>query len=172
MKNSKFLLAITIVSAVALGPGCLPWREIVIAQPAIEPELTQKFKKLLPEATEFKAVVKGEEVVYYKAYNKAGKIIGSAFIAEKYAFTDRLEIIGIVDLDYWVASINVERHPEYRGNLEIIDPKFETQFVGLSMEELHLSPNGKVNAVTGATISSNAVVEAVRKRIEEIKRLP
>lgn len=135
----------------------------------IPPELKEKFLRLLPQAAEFKAVVKDEKVIYYEAYDKAGLLIGYAFVTKAYGPTDRLEVVGIVDLDYKVAAIDVERIPGTEVfNPLIEEPEFENEFVGLSVEELYLSPEGKVDAVTGATISSDAVTDAVRKKVEEI----
>lgn len=135
----------------------------------IPPELKEKFLRLLPEAAEFKAVVKDEKVIYYEAYDEAGMLIGYAFDTKAYAPTDRLEIVGIVDLDYKVVAIDVERIPGTEVlNPLIEEPEFENEFVGLSVEELYLSPEGKVDAVTGATISSDAVTDTVREKIEEI----
>jgi len=153
--------------------GGAMWRLLVPVKPVVgreivEPKSTQKFKKLLPEAAQFKAVVKDEETVYYEAYDAEGLLIGYAFIADRYAFTDRLEIVGIVDLDYKVDAIDVERYPEFYGNPGIIEPEFEEQFIGLSVEEIYLSPDGEIDAVSGATISSTAVTNAVREKIEEI----
>jgi electron transport complex protein RnfG len=77
--------------------------------------------------------------------------------------------VGIVDLAYKVVAIDVERIPGTEVlNPLIEEPEFENEFVGLSVEELYLSPEGKVDAVTGATISSDAVTDTVREKIEEI----
>ena len=136
----------------------------------IPPELKEKFLRLLPEAADFKAVVKDEKVIYYEAYDETGLLIGYAFVTKAYGPSDRLEVVGIVDLDYKVAAIDVEPLPEHPHlfNPQIREPEFEDQFVGLSVEELYLSPEGKIDAVTGATLSSEAVTEAVREKIEEI----
>jgi len=137
--------------------------------PPIEPALAEKFKRLLPDAVDFKPVGKDGKVIYYEGYNNKGILIGYAFGARAYAETDKLEIVGIVDLDYRVVAIDVEPLPGTGlVRLGIAQPAFDHEFVGLSVKELHLSPDGKVDAVTGATMSSAAVTDAIREKIEEI----
>ncbi len=49
---------------------------------------------------------------------------------------------------------------------KIVEDSFLSQFKGLSMDEVALSRDGgKVDAITGATISSSAVVEGVKEAI-------
>ncbi|MBW2674938.1 MAG: hypothetical protein JRD89_16245, partial [Deltaproteobacteria bacterium] len=112
--------------------------------PVIPPELKEKFLRLLPEAAEFKAVVKDEKVIYYEAYDETGSLIGYVFITKAYGPSDRLEVVGIVDLDYKVAAIDVEPLPEHPHlfNQKIREQEFEDQFTGLSVKELHPSPEG------------------------------
>ncbi|MCD6510999.1 MAG: FMN-binding protein [Thaumarchaeota archaeon] len=136
----------------------------------IPPELKKKFLKLLPEAAEFKPVVKDGEVIYYEAYDKTGSLIAYAFAKKAYGPSERLEVVGIINLDYKVVAIDVEPLPQnpHLLNPKIIGPEFEDQFVGLSVKELYLSPKGKIDAASGATLSSEAVTNAVRETIEEI----
>lgn len=139
----------------------------------IEAELREKFLKLLPEAAEFKSVVRDERVIYYEAYDKAGSLIGYTFITKAYGPSDGMEIVGIVNLDYRVEVIDVEPLPErpHLYNPLIGEADFEDQFIGLSVDELFLSPEGKIDAITGATISSKAVTDAIKEKIEEILKV-
>jgi hypothetical protein len=136
--------------------------------PSVNPTLAQKFRGTLEGAVDFKPVGKEGKVLYYEAYNSAGMLIGYAFDVTAYAPTDTLEMIGIVDLNYKVVAVDIEQlSPELR-NPEIIQPTFAHEFVGLSEKELFLSPQGHIDAVTGATLSSGAVTDAVRGKVEEI----
>jgi len=138
--------------------------------PPIEPAIAEKVKRLLPEAVDFKPVGKEGKVIYYEAYDKTGMLIGYAFDTRAYAPTDRLEIVGVVNLDYKVLVIDIEPiqgHPELH-DARIAEPAFEHEFAGLSMKDLDVSPKGKIDAITGATVSSQAVTEAVRSEIEAI----
>ncbi|MBN1521897.1 MAG: RnfABCDGE type electron transport complex subunit G [Candidatus Aureabacteria bacterium] len=53
---------------------------------------------------------------------------------------------------------------------EVQRPWFQKQYENLSLEELWLkkqNENGKIEAITGATITSNAVTQAVRESLEQ-----
>jgi len=135
----------------------------------INPELKEKFLKVLPSATNFKPVLKNEEVLYYEAYDDKGALIGYTFVAEAKAPTDQLEVVGAVDLDYKVVAVDVEAISTNVWKQEICGTEFENQFVGLSVGELELAKDGgKVDGVTGATMSSKAVTEAIKLKIQEI----
>ena len=53
---------------------------------------------------------------------------------------------------------------------EIIKPWFQEQYIGLNLEELWLKSeksSGKIEAITGATITSDAITKTVRKSMEK-----
>ncbi|MEM1583263.1 MAG: cytochrome b/b6 domain-containing protein [Nitrososphaerota archaeon] len=145
--------------------------EVVEAPPPIEKELADKFKELFPTAYDFVPVVKDGKIVYYEIYDAEGMLIGYGFHERVYAPTDRLTVTGIIDLDYKVRMIDVEKlKPDIHVlNDKILDPDFENQFIGLTIEEMRLSPEGKIDAVSGATISSTLIVETIRKILEEVQ---
>ncbi|UZE92244.1 MAG: FMN-binding protein [Methanosarcinales archaeon] len=134
-------------------------------------ELAPVFSQVMPGAAQFKPVVgEGNEIVYYEAYNEEGRLIGYTFVAEKEGFKGPIEIVGGVDLNYKVTAIMVIKQTETPGlGAKIATPGFQGQFSGVSVEELNLSPEGKIDAVTGATISSQAVVDAIREKVTEIE---
>ncbi|MDW8077225.1 MAG: cytochrome b/b6 domain-containing protein [Nitrososphaerota archaeon] len=144
--------------------------EVTEAPPPIAPELAEKFRKLLPEAYGFVPIVKEGKIAYYEIYDKTGNLIAYGFYTRAYAPTDRLQIIGIVGLDYKIKSIDVDRiEPGTKlHNESIIESEFEDRFIGLTVDEVKPSPEGKVDAISGATISSVAVIDAVRNALNSI----
>lgn len=144
--------------------------EVIEAPPPIAPELAERFKKLLPEAHSFLPIIKDGKIVYYEIYDVKGNLIAYGFHTRAYAPTDRLQIFGIVDLNYRIRTIDIDRIESGARlhNEQIIEPEFEDRLVGLSVEELALSPEGKVDAISGATLSSSAVIEATRNAIRGI----
>ena len=49
----------------------------------------------------------------------------------------------------------------------VLSEKFQSQFKGKTLEEMKLkNDGGKLDAITGATISSKAAIKAVRKGME------
>lgn len=146
--------------------------EVVEALPPIDPEVAERFKKILPEAFEFAPVIKEGKILYYEIYDEKGSLIAYGFDERVYAPTDRLRITGIIGLDYKIRALDVDRlQPDIQLlRDEIIEPAFENQFIGLRVEDLYLSPQGKIDAVSGATISSTRIVETVRKILSGIQQ--
>ena len=127
--------------------------------------------RIMPDATQFTPVMGGDdEPVYYEAYDDEGKLVGYAFFVVKEGSQGPILLAGAIDLDYNVIAIKVVRHSETPGlGARIKESAFQNQFLGLTTGELHLSPEGKIDAITGATVSSQAVVDAMRNKIGEIQ---
>lgn len=137
----------------------------------IMPELMQIFKQLIPDAAEFKPVMKGDVVMFFEAYDEDGALMGYTFLGQEMGYAAPIVVAGAVDLDYKIIDVAVIKHSETPriGDRIQVDRDFLKQFKGLTVEELKLSTEGgKVDAITGVTISSKAVVDAIRKKLEEI----
>jgi uncharacterized protein with FMN-binding domain len=52
--------------------------------------------------------------------------------------------------------------------MEVTEPGFEKQFIGLMVDEVNLSPDGKIDAITDATLSSTWITDGIRQKVEEI----
>lgn len=145
--------------------------EVAEAPPPIQKEIADKFKELFPIAYDFISVMKDGKIMYYEIYDAEGMLVGYGFHERVYAPTDRLTVTGIIDLDYRIKVIDVEKlKPDIHVlNEKILKPDFENQFIGLTIEEMNLSPEGKIDAVSGATISSTLIVETIRKVLEEVQ---
>ncbi|MBM3709310.1 MAG: FMN-binding protein [Actinobacteria bacterium] len=81
-----------------------------------------------------------------------------------------------MDSNYQIKGISILSNTETPGlGTRITEISFTDQFKGLGLEDISLSKDGgKIDAITGATISSRAVTNAVRdeieKKIETIKK--
>ena len=164
LTRREFLIA---TAGIALGAQALTWKKLVLAQP-VDPKLERQFKELLPEAAEFKPVVEDKKVVFYEAYDKAGTLIGYPFVTKAYGPSESFKVIGIVSLDYKVTAIDVIPYLEHLLNPKLVEPEFEDQFIGLSVKELSLSPDGEIDAATGATISAGAITYAIKRKVDAI----
>lgn len=84
-------------------------------------------------------------------------------------FGGKIELIIGMLIDGTVTGYKVIQQNETPGlGTKITENKFSKQFVGLNAhsDNFELSKNGgEIDALTGATISSNAVVEAVKKAV-------
>jgi electron transport complex protein RnfG len=67
--------------------------------------------------------------------------------------------------------MDVLSHEETPGlGAKIVEDGFQSQFIDIPTESLGLSSaGGSIDAITGATISSQAVVDALNTKISEIE---
>jgi len=143
----------------------------------------EDFKRLLPQIAEMKQLVSDGEVVCWEAYDESGHLIGYAFakdIPEAVADIpgvedmDRYQVFGIVDpKEYKIIKLDIAIHPEMVKDkepwtMDVTEPDFEKQFIGLMVEEVNLSPDGKIDAITDATLSSTWITDGIRQKVQEI----
>lgn len=141
----------------------------------------ERFTRLLPEIAQIKPVASDRETIYWEAYDKSGVLIGYVFAAdvpeaaadiEETEEMDKYQVLGIVDpKEYKIIALDISIHPEgpeEPWTTDITEPEFESQYIGLTVEEIDLSPDGKIDAITDATLSSTWVTDAIREKIKEI----
>ncbi len=129
-----------------------------------------EFKNIFPDFEKYKY-----KEDYYEIYG-AGDITGYAFVAEGNGYGGAISILVGINKDFIIQKISVLSNTETPGlGSRVAEDFFTDQFKGLTQQDIRLSKDGgKIDAITGATISSTAVTEAVRQslevRIEEIKK--
>ena len=105
---------------------------------------------------------------YYIAYTDK-QVIGFAFIATGKGYGGEISIFVGLNTDFTIKDIKILSNTETPGlGTKITEDAFTGQFKGLTSQDVSLAKDGgKVDAITGATISSKAVTDAVRKELEE-----
>jgi len=93
--------------------------------------------------------------------------LGYAFMAEKSGYGGAISILVGLEPDTTLRGIRIISQQETPGlGSRIAESFFLQQFPGLAVDNVELTrKGGEVDAITGATISSSAVVEGVRKAI-------
>jgi hypothetical protein len=85
---------------------------------------------------------------------------------------DKYRVFGIIDpKEYKMINLDIAIHPEMvkePWTMDVTEPGFEKQFIGLMVEEVNLSPDGKIDAITDATLSSTWITDGIRGKVEEI----
>ncbi len=159
--------------------------------PRIEQNKIDKLNRLmgglLPKANRFELAsdieiksARGKKVKsnVYKAFSETGNCIGWAFNTSGSGFADKIELVVAVDKDFQkIAGFDILTSNETPGFGDQIKlPWYRSQFAGTPAEELQLVKTGdaekidsKIVAVTGATVSSEAVVEIINNSITQIK---
>jgi len=111
---------------------------------------------------------------YYKVFEN-GVLVGYALLGEGQGYGgvyggEPIKLVVGVNLDKTVKSVKIISHSETPGiGSKIEEENFLSQFSGKTLEDLKLrSDGGKIDAITGATISSKAVVDIVRGEVQKI----
>lgn len=169
MRRYGFILATVCIIASGLLAGMnLLTRARIIAQ-AHEEEMAS-LREVVPQGDRFEAVKSGasrEELLYYKAYDKEGRFIAVAFKALGKGYSSAVETIAGMTKDGVITAIKILSHNETPGlGAKIVKPAFTAGFSNKNPGEL-----SNVQAISGATISSRAVINSVKNKAEEIKAL-
>jgi Na+-translocating ferredoxin:NAD+ oxidoreductase subunit G len=137
----------------------------IIEQAKAEEEAS--LRDVLPGGEKFEPVRSGEEVVYYKAFDNSGKMIGVAFKAQGKGYSSTIETMVGMTSDGNIQVIKILSQNETPGlGAQVSESKFTDRFSGKNTSDL----NG-VEAITGATISSRAVINSVAEKAKEIQEL-
>ena len=158
-----------------------------IAQNKID-KLNRLTSTLLPEAERFIPLDseieikslrgKSEKVRVYRAVTKTGECVGWSFNAAGPGFQDKIELVIAADKDFEkIAGFDVLASNETPGfGDQIKDAYFRDQFKEAPLQQLQLVKTGEpkkidseIVAITGATISSEAVVQIINNSIIQIK---
>jgi electron transport complex protein RnfG len=151
-------------------------------------KLNQLTMELLPEAKKFVEVdaevevklagSKKEKVKVYKALSEAGECVGWSFNASGQGFADKIELVVAVDKNFEkIAGFNVLVSNETPGFGDRIKSSYyQDQFVGAPAEKLQLVKTGdpkkidsEIVSITGATVSSEAVIGIINTFLIQIK---
>lgn len=167
------LVFISVLAALLLGITYIPTSE-QLEQNIIDAQ-TRILGELIPDAQEFEPVEGAEddgEILYYRAVDDSGNIVGYAFFQEQRGSQGPIVVAGAVDSSFTnVLGMDVLSHEETPGlGAKITTQDFQSQFQGVPVSQLALSRSGgSIDAITGATISSQAVVDALDSKIEEVE---
>jgi electron transport complex protein RnfG len=95
------------------------------------------------------------------------RLVGKAVEVETKGYGGTMRVLVGINADNTVKGVRVLSHNETRGiGSRATEPSFLSQFENLGKEQLAFKPQGQVEAITGATISSRAILEAVKRALE------
>ena len=129
-------------------------------------EESSSLKEVFPGAVEFKPVNNGQEVVYYKALDN-NKFIGVVFKASGKGYSSVIEtMVGMLKSGE-IISVKVLAQNETPGlGSKVAEKEFSGQFSGKNAKDL-----AGVDAISGATISSRAVINSIVDKSKEVIEL-
>lgn len=164
----KYGIILSLICAVAsgllAGVNSLT-KSRILAQTKQEEEAS--LREVITEAQHFEPVKTGEDIIYYKAYNKDGKFMGVAFKASGKGYSSTIETMVGMLKDGTITAIKILSQNETPGlGARIAESGFREQFRDKNTQDLT-----EVQAITGATISSKAVIDSVKSKTDQIKGL-
>ena len=161
-----FILAVICIVASGLLAGMNSLtRPKIIAQAQAEEE--SALREVMPQGEHFEPVKKGEDIIYYKVHNKDGKFIGVAFKASGKGYSSVIDTLVGLARDGTIVAIKILNQNETPGlGARVAESYFTGQFSDKNIQGL-----ANVQAITGATISSKAVIDSVQEKAKEIQEL-
>ena len=120
--------------------------------------------------------------VYFEAYDKEGIVSGWCLALKGKGYGGDINLLVGVDSSKNITGVKVLEHMETPGlGSQISEVKygqteaaFLSQFKGKMLDDIKLikgETKSNIQAITGATVSSRAVVDAVRQGVEEFLKL-
>lgn len=178
MNNAvRMILVLVIVGAISGGALVSVYN---YASPLIERNeekaLREAIYKVMPEAKSYNKITK-DGIVLYEGMDEKGNVVGYAFKAKGFGYQGEIEIIAAIDVEFKeLKGMEVLESTETPGlGAEIANKPFKKQFRGLSVlpkimfTKDRIAQKNEIQAITGATISTSAVVEILNKEIARIR---
>ncbi|RKY36334.1 MAG: hypothetical protein DRP78_03925 [Candidatus Omnitrophota bacterium] len=138
--------------------------------------LDQSLKSVL-SADHYKYQQKEGIMPYYEAFDKQDKLLGWCLQLTSSGYGGQMQLLVGIDTEKAITGVKVLEHKETPGlgskinelKYKETEPAFLRQFKNKKYTDLTFFKNGdkdKIQAITGATISSKAVLDGVRLGIE------
>ena len=158
------VLAIICIVAAGLLAGVNSLTKDKILQQA-QAEEEASLKEVMPAGASFKAIKSDNDTLYYKVYDKSKNFIGIAFKASGKGYSSIIETMVGMLKDGTITAIKVLSQNETPGlGARVSESGFTSRFT--NKKDLN-----EVEAITGATISSKAVMDSVQKKAQDLKEI-
>lgn len=165
IKYGALLMGICACSGLLLSAVYKLTEKRIEKQKILEERLASQ--EVLPEATTFKKEKREGETI--EIGFRDGKKVGEVYLVTTRGYSGEIKLKVGVDLEEKITGIKILESLETPGlGAKIKEKKFLEQFKGKEKDGLYLKkkePSGEIDSITGATISSSAVVDAIRKKL-------
>jgi len=185
-QQSWLLIVASFLFGLLIAAANAAWQERILQNE--EDKFNNLARQMLPDANDFETAVENIEVDIGKGKKKLTSVkralstddrcIGWAFKCEGSGFADRIKLVLAVDAGFdQIRGYGVLSSNETPGFGDQIKLSFyRNQFIGAPVEELMLSKVGdateidsEIVAISGATVSSRAVVDIINQFLPQVK---
>ena len=160
IKFSIVLLSITLMSALFLA------LIYDITEPRIEEqrrlEEERAIEEVLPRIPATIEKIEDQDLVFYKAKDEDGSLIAYVFVARSYGYSSDINTVVSLTPDGKIIAVKILEQRETPGiGSQISESDFLEQFNNQDI-------NKQFDTITGATISSEAVIDSIKKKASEV----
>ena len=160
---TRYSIVLLVICLISAGMLALIYN---IAEPRINEqrrlEEERAIEEVLPQAPDVIEKVEQEGLVFYKAKDAQGQFIAYVFITEAYGYSSNIRTVVSLKPNGKIMAIKVLEHQETPGiGSRITEDEFLNQFKNKNINE-------QFDAITGATISSGAVIDSIKEKAQEI----
>lgn len=163
MVKGSSRLAIAIVVVVALTAVLIVAKTISKQQQ--EREHLQTLEEFFPEMADFESIMI-DEGRFETILNEQNDMLGVAATVQTQGYKGQITYMLAVDVTGDISNIKIVSHEEAEGKGSAIEePWFQESFVGKSFLD-PIWPGLDMDTISGATVSSSALINSVRETIE------
>lgn len=185
-QQSWLLIVASFFFGLLIAAANAAWQDKILQNE--EDKFNNLARQMLPDANSFETAVENIEVDTGKGKKKLtsvkkalaadGTCIGWAFKCEGSGFADKIKLVLAVDADFkqlkGFGVLSSNETPGFGDQIKL--PYYRNQFVDIPSEKLILSKIGdsdkkdsEIIAISGATVSSQAVVDIVNNFLPQVK---
>lgn len=119
---------------------------------------------VLPDADFFYPVSDSSTVLYYEGFSADSALVGYVFSCVQYGYSSDVKTIVGLTPDLMIQAITVVSQSETPGlGANCTKPDFTAQFSGKNPADIYVDKDGgDIQSLTGATITTRAVTNAIR----------
>lgn len=166
-------IILLIICAIAGGTLALIYQQtapVIAKNKKAEEELARR--EVLTLASEFQPVKSDSDTLLYKGLDEEGKLVGYVFTCEEEGYGGIIQTMVGIDTLFQISGIKVISQQETPGlGANCTTPEFTEQFIGKNPEVLMVKKDGgEIEAISGATITSRAITDAIREKFSIIKK--
>jgi electron transport complex protein RnfG len=137
-----------------------------IAEPRITEQrrLEEKraIEEVLPEAPEVTEKIEDGDLIFYKAGDAQGNLIAYVFITQVYGYSSDIRTVVSLSSSGNIIAVKVLEQRETPGiGSRITEDDFLNQFKNKNINE-------QFDTITGATISSEAIINSIKEKAQEL----
>ncbi|OGC11595.1 hypothetical protein A3K48_03725 [candidate division WOR-1 bacterium RIFOXYA12_FULL_52_29] len=161
LKNLKLAAVLTIFCLISAGALAYVYN---LTRPMIAANSALSFKRSMGEVISADSFTPGSQGCYLA--RKGKETVGYVFPVNPAGYGGAIEMMVSLDKGGKVIAVKIISNKETPGlGTNILNPKFLKQFSGKSVGD-KIKAKEDIDAVTGATISSNGVCKGVRQALE------